>query len=568
MKRGFFSMPCCSLFVFGVLAVLQPHAAYASDNTADAVSPGVSGATFSGMPTAMLAPAVLEASGAVIGSVHISNRSIFDLENPDEDKALFRLANRLHVTTRPAVIQRQLLFEPGDRFSVQALEESERMLRASRYIDTVAIQPVRNDNGSVDINVETNDVWTLMPRLSASRSGGTNKSAVGLKEQNLLGSGTAIEVMFKSDVDRDSRIFKYRDRNLGDSWYGLTFDYEDNSDGYLQFLEIGKPFYSLDTRSAQGFSVLNRDSIGTFYNRGEIASEYEEEHTGYEIYRGWSKGLQNGWTRRYTAGLAYDERRFDSVTDSALAPGALPQDRQLLTPFVAIEILENHYEKSINHDQINRIEDRFLGTKISGRLGIARQSAGSDRDAWLLSLGAQTGFGSSDRSSVILAGKLGGRIEQGSAQNFALDVSASYYKRQSDRRLLYMGVTGTYGHNLDLDQSLVLGGDTGMRGYPLRFQTGDKRAVFTIEQRYFTDWYPFRLFHVGGAAFFDVGRTWGRGPVGVSDSQLLRDVGVGLRIGSSRSGLGRMIHVDVAVPLDDTDGIDGVQFLVSTRKSF
>ncbi|MGB5720381.1 MAG: POTRA domain-containing protein [Woeseiaceae bacterium] len=568
MKTGFFSIPCCSLFVFGVLSALQPKATFGAENTVDAVSDGVSGATLSGMPAAMLAPAMLEASGAVVGKVNIRSGSIFDLDDPDENKALFRLANRLHATTRPAVIQQQLLFEPGDRFSVQALEESERILRANRYIDKVAIQPVRNENGSVDINVETNDVWTLMPRLSLSRSGGTNKSAVGLKEQNLLGSGTAIEVMFKSDVDRDSRIFKYRDRNLGDSWYGLTFDYEDNSDGHLQFLEIGKPFYSLHTRSAQGLSVLDRDSIGTFYNRGEIASEYEERHSGYEIYRGWSRGLQNGWARRYTAGLAYDERRFDSVTDSAYTPGALPQDRQLLTPFVGIEILENHYEKSSNHDQISRIEDRFLGTRISARLGIARQSAGSDRDAWLLNVGAQTGFGSSDSSSLILASKLGGRIEQGGAQNFALDVRASYYKRQSDRRLLYMGVTGTYGHNLDLDQYLVLGGDTGMRGYPLRFQTGDKRAVFTIEQRYFTDWYPFRLFHVGGAAFFDVGRTWGSSPVGVSNSQLLKDVGVGLRIGSSRSGLGRMIHVDVAVPLDDTDGIDGVQFLVSTRKSF
>jgi hemolysin activation/secretion protein len=133
---------------------------------------------------------------------------------------------------------------------------------------------------------------------------------------------------------------------------------------------------------------------------------------------------------------------------------------------------------------------------------------------------------------------------------------------------LYIGLTGTYGHNLDLDQYLVLGGDTGLRGYPLKFQTGDKRAVITVEQRYFTDWYPFRLFHVGGAAFFDVGRTWGNSPVAAADDQLLKNVGVGLRIAGSRSGLGRMIHIDVAVPLDDAEGIDGVQFLVSTRKGF
>lgn len=516
----------------------------------------------------MLAPAALEASGAVIGAVHISNRSIFDLEDPEEDKALFRLANRLHVTTRPAVIEHQLLFEPGARFSGQALAESERIIRANRYIQEVSIVPVRQQDGVVDVNVETSDVWTLMPKLAYSRSGGKSNAAVGIKEMNLFGSGAAIEVLFKSDVDRDSRILKYRDRNLGDSWYGLTVDLADNSDGYSRFLEIGKPFYSLDSRTALGFSVLDKDSIGTFYDRGEIASEYRAEAVAYELSRGWSKGLQNGWTRRYIAGIAYDDRQFTPVADSGYALLVVPEDRQLLTPFIGIEMVEDRFEKSSNQDQINRIEDRFLGTRLNARLGLARAGAGSDRDGWLLNVGAQTGFGHSGTSSLILASKLSGRVEQGDVRNLLAELSASYYKRQSDHRLLYVGLSGIFGNNLDLDETLVLGGDTGLRGYPLRFQSGESLAVFTIEQRYFTDWYPFRLFHVGGAVFFDAGRTWGENPAGAPGEQLLRDVGVGLRIASSRSGLGRMIHVDVAMPLDDTDGIDGLQFLISTRKSF
>lgn len=518
--------------------------------------------------SAALAPSILEAPGAQIGTVTISSGNIFDLDNPEENKALYRLANRLHIKTRPDVIQQQLLFKPGDRFSSQALEESERILRANRYIQEVSIKPVRRNNGAVDVNVETSDVWTLMPKLALSRSGGRNEGAIGLKEMNLFGSGTAIEALYRSDVDRDSSILKFVDHNLGNSWYGLRLDLEDNSDGYSQFLEIGKPFYSLDSRDALGFSVLNRNSINSFYARGEQIAEYQDRASVYEVYRGWSKGLQNGWTRRYTAGFAYDEHRFSALTDSAHPVSVVPEDRKLLTPFVGFEIVEDHYEKSKNHDQLNRVEDRFLGTRIGARLEVARAGAGSDRDAWLLKVGAQTGFGNSDNNSLILATNLGGRIEQDGARNVSLSVSARYYRHQSDRRRLYVNLSGTYGRNLDLDHYLVLGGDSGLRGYPLRFQTGDKRALFTIEQRYFTDWYPFRLFHVGGALFFDIGRTWGNSPVGTSGNQLLKDVGLGLRIGGSRSGLGRMIHVDVAVPLDDKDGIDGIQFLVSTRKSF
>jgi outer membrane translocation and assembly module TamA len=549
--------------LLGAIMALQPIQAFASD-----LSSEQSGAHVSGEPGSVLGSSLVDESGARIGSITISSDSIFDLADPDENKALYRLANRLHIKTRPDVIQQQLLFKSGDQFSIQALEESERILRTNRYLQEVSIHPVRHENGYVDVNVETSDVWTLMPKLAFSRSGGKNDTAIGLKEMNLFGSGTAIEVLYKSDVDRDSSILKFVDRNLGDSWYGLTLDLADNSDGYSQFLEIGKPFYSLDSRRALGFSVLNANSINAFYDRGEEAAEYRDRATGYEIYRGWSKGLRDGWTRRYMAGLAYDDHRFSAIIDSAYPTVVIPEDREFLTPFVGFEFVEDRYEKSRNHDQLDRVEDRFLGTRFGARLGMARAGAGSDRDAWLLNVNAQTGFGNSETSSLLLATRLGGRIEQDGARNVSMNVSARYYKHQSDRRRLYMSLVGTYGRNLDLDQYLALGGDTGLRGYPLRIQTGDKRALFTIEQRYFSDWYPFRLFHVGGALFFDVGRTWGDSPVGASGNKLLRDVGFGLRIGSSRSGLGRMIHVDLAVPLDDKDGIDSVQFLVSTRKSF
>jgi hemolysin activation/secretion protein len=115
---------------------------------------------------------------------------------------------------------------------------------------------------------------------------------------------------------------------------------------------------------------------------------------------------------------------------------------------------------------------------------------------------------------------------------------------------------------------VLLGGDNGLRGYPLRFESGTSRALFTVEQRVFTDWYPFRLARVGAAVFADVGRTWGRGVIGNSDPGLLKDVGFGLRFGNTRTGLGNVLHIDVAFPLDHIGGIQQVQFLVQTLQSF
>ena len=115
---------------------------------------------------------------------------------------------------------------------------------------------------------------------------------------------------------------------------------------------------------------------------------------------------------------------------------------------------------------------------------------------------------------------------------------------------------------------LLLGGDNGLRGYPLRYQAGTARALLTLEQRYYTKWYPFRLFHVGAAAFFDMGRTWGTDVTGLESDGLLKDVGIGLRLGSSRSSFGNVMHIDLAFPLDGGDDIDSVQLLVQTKASF
>src|ERR1043165_7428194 len=51
--------------------------------------------------------ATLEASGATIGQVQFDALQLFDIGGLDQDTALFRLANRLHIRTRQATIADQ-----------------------------------------------------------------------------------------------------------------------------------------------------------------------------------------------------------------------------------------------------------------------------------------------------------------------------------------------------------------------------------------------------------------------------------------------------------------------------
>ena len=68
--------------------------------------------------------------------------------------------------------------------------------------------------------------------------------------------------------------------------------------------------------------------------------------------------------------------------------------------------------------------------------------------------------------------------------------------------------------------------------------------------------------------FFDAGRTWGHDDFAAPPAGWLKDVGLGLRLGSARSGLGNVLHIDLAFPLDRSSDIDSVQLLIETRRSF
>jgi outer membrane protein assembly factor BamA len=510
----------------------------------------------------------LESAHAHIGAVHIVNRNIFDTSRRDEDTTLFRLANRLHMETREAVIADQLLFHQGESYDARLLAESERILRKTRYLQDASIRPVAWHDGVVDIEVDTRDVWTLSPDIAFGRKGGKNSFGVGLEELNLFGRGTEISLGHTSDVDRSSTTLRYKDTQLFGSWWALNAGYSDNSDGRTEELVLDHPFYALDSRWAAGVAARSDDRIDSRYDLGEISDQYGVRDRKLTVYGGRSQGLQHGWTSRLTYGVTWDETRFENIVGETGPTTLLPADRKLVYPWIGYEWIQDEYEKTRNRDQIEKTEDFLLGFHAQGRIGLANAGLGSDRDAWIFDGGVSRGLALSDRTRLLLSSTVTGRHESDGFADVRGGVAARYYFRQSERRLLYFGAFADAGSNLDLDDQIVLGGDNGLRGYPLRYQAGEGRWLVTAEQRFFTDWYPFRLFNVGGAVFADVGRTWGANPGGSPSQGVLKDVGFGLRLGNSRSALGNVLHLDIAAPLDGGSDIQKVQFLISTQRSF
>jgi len=415
--------------------------------------------------------------------------------------------------------------------------------------------------------VRTRDVWTLNPGISFSRKGGENSFGVQLQEDNLLGTGQKIDLEYTSDVDRDSLGVTYFNPHFIESFTRLTTTYVDSDDGNEVLLKLDRPFYALDVRRAGGVFFAEGERVESRYQLGDVTGEFEHRDEYYEAYGGWSRGLRGRSVRRWTAGVTYERDRFEPSAGEVLG-GPLPEDRELLYPWIGIERVEDGFQERVNQDQILRTEDVLVGLRAYARVGYASESAGSDRDALIASAYVQNGADLRSGQSVFGSLSASGRLEDGSLQNGIVGAEGRFYWPTSKYSKFYAAVSGAVTENLDEESQLLLGGDNGLRGYPLRYQAGTSRALLTLEQRYYTKWYPFRLFHVGAAAFFDMGRTWGTDVTGLESDGLLKDVGIGLRLGSSRSSFGNVIHIDLAFPLDGGDDIDSVQLLVQTKASF
>ncbi len=560
-------LPCVALLLAGMGCA--PQAAFADDEAGSAAALGDPHPFTYGMPgptAGVPSDAELEHSGAVIGKILIDNQNIFNLEDPKDNTRLFRLADRLHIRTRASVIRQQLLFRSGDRYSRRVLDESERILRAEGYLYDAWIRTVSYHAGVVDVRVTTRDVWTLNPGFNFGRSGGSNTTGANLEDTNVLGSGASVKVSHSTSIDRSSSEVAASDQHVLGTWVQAGADFADLSDGHLRELTVQQPFYALNTPWAAGVYGLNDLQTDSLWDRSQVIDQFQDQHQGAQIYGGLSAGLQNGWVHRWSAGLAYDEHLFSPVS-TWTGVTALPQDRRLLYPWVQFDIIEDEFTRMVNHDQIGRTEDFYLGTAASVRVGIADASLGSNMSALIFQSSATRGFRSGG-STLLLYGDFSGRVTGGELRNGLTDASIRYYVEQSKNWLFYGNILATKGWRLDLDDQILLGGDNGLRGYPLRYQDGTGRVLFSVEQRYFTDWYPFRLFRVGGAVFFDAGRVWGNAPLAEQNLGLLKDAGFGLRLGNSRSGFGNVVHVDVAFPFNGDPSIKRVQFLVQTEQSF
>jgi hypothetical protein len=214
--------------------------------------------------------AELEAAGAVIGEGRIVVNDIFDLDDPAENNWLFRLANGLHVQTRPDVIRRQLLFRSGEKLIAQRIEESARLLRDNGNLYEARIRPVGYRDGVVDLEVATRDTWSIESGASVKLAGGVTSSGANLRDSNLLGTGLRLGVSTRSNSEvttaggaKNSVDFDISYPHALDGRTVLAYAQSSFGGGDSNVLAVTRPFYGLDARGSGAFSGSGDDRLHT-----------------------------------------------------------------------------------------------------------------------------------------------------------------------------------------------------------------------------------------------------------------------------------------------------------------
>ena len=512
----------------------------------------------------------LELRGATIGAINIQIDNVFNTSDPAEDKRLYRWANNVHVTTRPSVVEDVLLFETGDPLSAQLIAESERLLRERRYVAdaTITLGAYDPATNTTALNVWMRDAWSLEPDLKFSRTGGENEFGIGLSEDNLFGRGKSMTLSYESNVDRDIRFFGYRDANLFGSRKQLNANILDMSDGHQYAFAVGRPFYSLDTRWSVWSDLLDDERVDAIYDLGEVIDEFRHEARVLSVQGGRSRGLVDGVALRWLAGLNFEEDEFEP--NPAFGPPLLlPEDRRLIYPWGGIQWIGDDWREMSDLNDMGRIEDVSLGLNLVSRLGLVTPKLDSDRRATVFDFRADRGWEpGGDGNLALFSARAGTREEGGELLNTIVSLSGRYMHRNFGDELFLVSLQTVFGNHLDAENQVTLGGDTNLRGYPLRYQTGERSVLINIEQRFYTDFYAFRLIRFGYAFFLDAGRVTGDDPRMTPNLGTLYNLGMGLRLTSPRSSSNSVVHVDLAFPINAPADIDSVQFIIERKATF
>lgn len=485
----------------------------------------------------------------------------------DAWKTASGFAGMHHVPTRPEVVNAYLRVTPGLPCTELDRSESERLLRAQRFIASAVVRPVPDGPGKVRIIVETVDE---IPVILGGSFEGVKVESILLGTENLDGRGLTVEVS-------GAPGYGYRPGFGADAiQYGafgnpftLAIGGERDPQGDALRFEFSKPF--LTELQPNGFHI-GANELNSYYGLTRPVGDevfLNVRRTSWDVGVGTRVAkLNQSGAVGVLGGLLMGEYTNTAsqavfMTDTAglvPAPG-IPEVDGRYGSFSVVRagvfggIRALHFQTVRGFDAITGAQDVGKGVQFGVFAGPSIWASQHQSD-YFLSGELYAGMGNPE--SFFEMHVLGeGRADR---QDQRWDGVVSFgkfvwYVKPSDgeTRLATVEISGV--QHLTFPLQLSFGDhEGGLPGFPDALTVGGQRAILRLEERRVISWLPKRA-DWAVALFADAGKIWaGDVPFGQT-SPVRGSVGISL-LGAYPAGGKRTYRVDLAIPVNP----DGSKF--------
>ncbi|MFH1764587.1 MAG: hypothetical protein ABIF09_10385 [Gemmatimonadota bacterium] len=518
-----------------------------------------------------------------ISYIFIDNNSIFDLSELDPEASFhwaYSLANKLHVRTKEEFILDELLFRVGECLDPLLLEETERLLRAYRFIGDADVFAIPQPDGTQHVNVYTQDEWTTKVDLGFRVDEGVKIEGLEITEENFLGLGILARGFLRKDKEIQDLGFEIETPRLFRTRWDARVSLGNTRTGTFFEQSLTYPFVGEVGKLGARQSFLRRETVFSYSTAGspdythlllpfldqrwDVAVGRRLGRPGNLTLFGLGISRESIEFRGFPSDLEYIVGKDFShpiPVDSAGVGEVQGQARSHRANRINLYLAQRslRFVQRRGLDALRGIQDVGVGTEVF--LGLGKAWRGLQEGGSLSShdLHAQSSVfaggvwdGWVMNAQVSVEGRhVGARGGAGAAWKdiFAEAALLLYWQPKGERfHTLLLRVSADGGWAVETPFQLTLGGRTALRGYRGEEYPGAHRLLVTLEDRIYLSSPSPGLFDLGLALFVDVGNMWaGEAPFGMN-SGWVGTIGGGMRLGLPPSTT-NVLRVDLALPL-------------------
>lgn len=482
--------------------------------------------------------------GAVIDSIEIDTRNIYDLTDDHYNNFLFRTANALHRVTRKFVVERELLFTVGDSLDQLLVEETARNLRAGLPINDAWVEVEELSPGHYLVRVVTVDQWSLLGGLRGiSRDGNETDYHVGIEERNLLGWSKflAFDAFFR-EKRANFVTTTFRDRRFAGLPLSVLTHYSSNPENTVRLVTLSRPFYDLQQRLSWQLLWNDATTKSERYQNDSLEASWVEKTDEFRVRPAYRFGPYN---RKTTIGAEYIYHS-SQVRDRTVRTGSdwdfFATDSVYHQFNLVLEQTWQRFTKTRHINSFAYDEDITLGLDLNLELGRAfRPEFDDNLYDYLMVEGMLLERWDSWLAGVTIGRSYWFRGDETFRQRYWAQILA--YNNALPWVTLAANTT-FIGDKSDDPSSVLLGGKSGIRGYDTEYRSGDRLHVVNLESRFYPGLEILSV-EFGAVMFLDFGCAWNRGE-SLKQGVYEQSYGVGLRVSLERLSRTELFRMDLA----------------------